>query len=222
MDKAAIEEKKRRSAGIVDSRKRPPSAQEQPADAKRIKLENESSAAASAQASSAAHLAAFDFTSLPPSLITELIVANLEAFSEAELTALVQAYRQLKSMAPSTVAVPAPAVPAVPSSAVVPLAASAPQQAVAAGDEAPRASGSRRSPSPAVVPPRNEEPVDPLKMDIDEEEIEFEPERLNEEVCVIHQGVSLSLNLLCSFQAMRLCRRQVSFRRLKMRKALSL
>ena len=150
MDKAAEEEKARKVAGEA-SRKRLLSSGEDSTDAKRQKLEQD------AAATSAAFLAGFDFTSLPAALITELVVANLQAFTEPVLISLVQAYREKpaanRSLQASTSTRSGPE--SGPSSNILPV------------------------PVPAVKP----EPVDPLKMDIEEEEIEYEPDKLNMEVC---------------------------------------
>lgn len=176
MEKAAAEEKKRRAAGISESRKRPPAPSEAPTDSKRIKLENSSGGAA--------FLAGFDFTTLPAALITELIVANLEAFTESELVSLVQAYRELKG-----ISLPAPSKPeptaSASSSSSTPVPASkpiptGPRNAASAQPPEPLPPSRSKSPTPPAEP--KAEPVDPLQMDIDEEEIEFEPERLNEEL----------------------------------------
>jgi len=175
MDKAAAEEKRRKAAS--ENRKRPSSGSNDTPDNKRIKLESEPSV----QSTSAAFLSAFDFTSLPAPLITNLIVANLEAFTEAQLISLVNAYRQARGMPTSspTEGILAPSTSSV--QGVVPPAPSVPT-----GPRAGRSSEQSSTPQPhdsatdaAVV---KEEPVDPLKMDIDEDELEYEPERLNEEV----------------------------------------
>ncbi|EAU90241.2 cleavage/polyadenylation specificity factor [Coprinopsis cinerea okayama7 len=181
MERAAIEEKKRKAAGLPDNRKRPPSApSEQPSEAKRIKLENE----APPPNNAAALLAGFDFTSLPAALITELIVANLDAFSDAALTALVHKYRQtLVGAAPAAAPQPAPTpVPPVAKPTPPPNAPSGPRK----DRRSPLPEG---TPVPSGQPPQaaaaeeiKEEPVDPLQMAIDDEEIEFEPEKLNNEL----------------------------------------
>lgn len=146
MEKATSEERARKEA----SKKRSLSLGGESSDAKRQKLEQD------AAATSAAFLAGFDFTSLPAALITELVVANLQAFTEPALISLVQAYQEKH-----------------------------------ATNQAPQASTSAQSapepgPSSSVFPPPvpavKAEPVDPLKMDIDEEEIEYEPDKLNMEV----------------------------------------
>ncbi|KZP11483.1 hypothetical protein FIBSPDRAFT_800184 [Athelia psychrophila] len=153
MDRASSEEKARKAAVIEAGKKRPISSSAEGSDPKRQKLE---------QDSSAAFLAGFDFTSLPVALIIELVVANLQAFDEPTLHSLIQSYRGTRSSV-----VPSPATaPAPPPPPTVPVQepASAPAKSTPAG--------------PAV----KQEPVDPLKMDIDEEEMEYEPDRLNLEL----------------------------------------
>lgn len=154
MDRAAAEDKIRKAA-IADSRKRPASASgDGPSDHKRAKLDPDPT---SSNNNSANFLAGFDFTSLPAPLITELIVANLQAFTEPDLMALVQAHRQSRGIGNGAASAPSP-IPSPQESATV--------------ISAPVASSSVKS-----------EPIDPLKMDIDEEELEYEPDRLNLEVC---------------------------------------
>ncbi len=167
MEKAVAEEK-RRKAALAESRKRPSSAIE-PLENKRIKLDND----ASSQTTSAAFLSAFDFTSLPAPLITNLIVANLEAFTEAQLIAFVDAYRQSRGMPIPSAALQSVAVP-------TPVASTS----TAGPSVLTLRSVSQDAQEPALVLSEiKEEAIDPLKMDIDEEEMEYEPERLNEEVC---------------------------------------
>jgi symplekin len=188
MEQAAAEERTRRAMATqaqVDSRKRPPSnAGPSEDDTKRPKVEDPN-------ADATALLAAFDFTTLPVPLIAELIVANLQAFSEETLQARINAYRP----APATVAAPAP----VPAGAV-PVSAAALETAVAsenavpakmpptmpAADRARERALAQVASSQAEEPSSSnkvkEEPVDPLQMDIDED-IEYEPEILNLEVC---------------------------------------
>lgn len=169
MEKAAAEEKRRKA----ESKKRPSSSSVEPADNKRIKLEME--------ASSAAILSSFDFTTLPAPLITSLIVANLEAFTEAQLIAMVNSYRQSRGL-------PVPGPAQEPSSSegskADKLTIVAPIPAIPTGPRKLMQSVEQTStPTPPVsTPPIQAEPVDPLKMDIDEEELEYEPEKLNEEV----------------------------------------
>jgi len=168
MEKALAEEKRRR-ATVAESRKRPSSAIE-PLENKRIKLDNDTSS----QTTSAAFLSAFDFTSLPAPLITNLIVANLEAFTEAQLIAFVDAYRQSRGM-------PVPSI--APHSVAVPAPVASTSTAGPAFLSLPSTSQDKAQVPALVLDEVKEEAVDPLKMDIDEEEMEYEPEKLNEEVC---------------------------------------
>ena len=178
MEKAAADEKRAKAATLVlgaDSQKRPlPGSNDQASDPKRRKLEPESNGA------SASFLAAFDFTSLPASLITELIVANLEAFTEPALTTLVQLYRQSRGGDLSS-----PAVPSIASELM-----------------------SAQISNNAVTSLVKEETVDPLQMDIDEE-IEYEPDRLNMEVCskcYYHSPIILYITLVVGWVVY--CRRR--------------
>jgi len=190
MEQAAAEERTRKAMATqaqADSRKRPPSnAGPSEDDTKRQKVEGDPNADATAL------LAAFDFTSLPVALIAELIVANLQAFSEETLQARINAYRP--ASAPATVAAPAP----VPAGAA-PVSAAALEIAVASENAVPvkmpptmpaadrareRAlaqAGSSQVEEASSSNKVKEEPVDPLQMDIDED-FEYEPERLNLEV----------------------------------------
>lgn len=85
MEQAAINERNRKSAAAAEAnRKRSISAlSEEATEAKRFKADNPSASVASA-------LANFDFTSLPHTLITDIIIANLHALSEQALAAAVQ------------------------------------------------------------------------------------------------------------------------------------
>jgi len=151
MERASAEDKARKAAVAATAaeavKKRPlptgPAA-DQLTDAKRLKVE-----ADNAVANSAAFLASFDFTTLPIALVTDLIVANLQAFTEPTLLSLVQAYRQGRGGAPGTTLQP------------------------------PDGATDEIMSETTLV---KDEPVDPLKMDIDEEEMEYEPDRLNEAV----------------------------------------
>ncbi|KAH7914854.1 Symplekin tight junction protein C terminal-domain-containing protein [Hygrophoropsis aurantiaca] len=166
MERASADEKARKAAAAAAAteatKRRPSSAPaDQPSDSKRQKTEPDNTANASA-----AFLADFDFTLLPVALITELIVANLQAFTEPALLDLVRAYRQ--SRAPTT------ALPMNPPE-------STPQPAL----DAPSAEPRQISKSKSVEPPPHVKPepaADPLQMDIDEEEMEYEPDRLNIEL----------------------------------------
>ncbi|KAH9924792.1 Symplekin tight junction protein C terminal-domain-containing protein [Fomitopsis serialis] len=165
MEQAALAEKQRKAAAAAEaSRKRSSSAtpaQDAP-DAKRPKLDHDTAAAAGT--------AGFDFTGLPTALVTDLVVANIQAFSEATLIGLVQAYRHKRTQGATAAA----ANVAVASSQVPPDTPGPVEEATA---EPPP----RKSPTPPPVAVK-QEPVDPLKMDIDEEEMEYEPDRLNLEL----------------------------------------
>ncbi|KAI0292278.1 Symplekin tight junction protein C terminal-domain-containing protein [Russula brevipes] len=186
MEQAAAEERTRRAmATQVDPRKRPPSTTDSSEeDAKRQKVEVDPNADATAL------LAAFDFTTLPVALIAELIVANLQAFSDETLQFRINAYRR---SAPAGVAAPAP-VPATapPVSANALEAVAASENAVAvkmpptmpAADRARERALAQTSPAQVEGPSSTvvkEEPVDPLQMDMDED-IEYEPDSLNLEL----------------------------------------
>lgn len=108
-----------------------------------------------------ASLASFDFTKLPVPLITELIVNNLGAISEPELVKLVRAYRSSR---------PPPAV-------VVNAQPQVPVQPVASTSKLPEEKQSKA--------PVKAEPLDPLDMVIDEGEIEYEPDEINQKVRIV-------------------------------------
>ena len=86
MEIAAREEHARKVAAAEAIKKRglPPPVQED-IHAKRAKLEEETAASATASA-----LAQFDFTTLPINLITDLVIANLQAIPQTRLTAAVE------------------------------------------------------------------------------------------------------------------------------------
>ena len=186
MEQATADERTRRAIATqaqADARKRPQSTMVQgEEEVKRQKVEGDPNADATAL------LAAFDFTTLPVALIAELIVANLQAFSEETFQARINAYRRSAS---ASVAAPAPvsAVAAPVSTAVLETAAATegavpmklPPTMPAADRARERALAQVDEPTPSSVV--KEEPVDPLQMDMDEE-IEYEPDRLNLEVCL--------------------------------------
>jgi len=180
MEQATAEERTRKAMAAqaqVDSRKRLPStAGPGEEDAKRQKVE------ADPHADATALLASFDFTTLPVALIAELIVANLQAFSEETFWARINAYR------PAPIAAPAPVPAAAALETVVTSENAAPVKmlpTMPAADRARERAFAQASPSQVEEPSPStrvkEEPVDPLQMDMDED-IEYEPERLNLEV----------------------------------------
>lgn len=205
MERATAEERARKAAAAFsDSRKRPPSSTlpTDPAalDAnKRVKLDHADPSASLP----ASILSAFDFTTLPAPLITELIVANLQAIDEPTLIRLVQNYRQ---SIPVAAASSQPAG-AVPMAAPVAVAAGAPgsseiavtPQAGPSTSESPAAGPSAGPSVPSESQPPEtalgsgaaaevkEEPVDPLQMDIDQDELDFDSERLNRELAPMQE-----------------------------------
>ena len=201
MEQAAVEEKQRRAAEASRKRTASSGPSENP-DVKRVKLDD----------GAPSPLAGFDFTTLPANLVTDLIVANLQAFSEPTLISLVQGYLSRTGApplnippAPSPDAVPPPGLSSTPSLSSIPLSApgagpstptgpsaskpSAPpptapradreRAAAAAAAEAPQSTPPASTPAEPVV---KDEPVDPLKMDIDDDEVEYAPEKLTDEV----------------------------------------
>ena len=191
MEQATADERTRRAMATqsqVDPRKRSSSAAVQgEEDAKRQKVEADPNADATAL------LAAFDFTTLPVALISELIVANLQAFSDETFHARINTYRRSTSV-PTVVATPTPvsAAAAPVSTAVLETAAASENVPVKMPPTMPAADRAReralaqassaQADEPSLPNRVKEEPVDPLQMDMDEE-IEYEPDRLNLEVC---------------------------------------
>ncbi|CAL1714714.1 unnamed protein product [Somion occarium] len=205
MEQASIEEKQRKAAEA--SRKRPPSAvpTEESPDAKRMKLEE------NGMPTPSSYLAGFDFATLPSNLVIDLVIANLQAFSEPSLAGLVQAYLDRVKAAtaaaaaemppglvppPAPIAAPVPAAPisAIPTitpSAIVPtipvaVSSQAGTPVPVAPPTAPRADREKAAQVTEIQPHEGtpevkEEPVDPLKMDIDDEEVEYAPEKLAEQ-----------------------------------------
>ena len=92
MAQAVTNEKNRKAAAAAEaSRKRSISAlSEEATEAKRQKMDNGASTA-----SVASVLANFDFSILPHTLVTELIIANLQALTEQSLTAAINVNRNL-------------------------------------------------------------------------------------------------------------------------------
>ncbi|KAI0091687.1 Symplekin tight junction protein C terminal-domain-containing protein [Irpex rosettiformis] len=213
MEKAAQEEKQRRA----ESRKRPPSvaAQDGP-DAKRAKLEDVNAS------NSTAFLAAFDFTKLPTALVTDLIVANIQSFSVEELTELVRAYREGKTASqPDTVPLSVPPIPPTNSVVQASVAAVAAtngkrQDPNALAEQVTpetftpepvivRSHSPSRSRTPQTPPPvKEEEPQDPLQMDIDEEELEYEPDKLNMKLSGVAEETAVTQEELALDQEMSL------------------
>lgn len=160
MERALAEEKARKVAAAAAAseaaKKRPSSAPAEQVDPKRLKSEVDN-----ATANSAAFLATFDFSTLPVALVIDLIIANLQAFPEPTLQNLVELYRQNRDLSSLSLAGP-----------------SQPTDSDFIAEDTPLAN----IPARPVESNVKDEPIDPLKMDIDEEEMEYEPDRLNLEV----------------------------------------
>ncbi len=208
MEQATADERTRRAMATqaqADARKRPPSATAQgEEEAKRQKVEGDPNADATAL------LAAFDFTTLPVALIAELIVANLQAFSEETFQARINAYRRSASTGVAAPA-PVPAAAAPVSTAILETAAAASENMVPAkmlptmpaADRARERALAQGSSAQADEPSSSsrvkEEPVDPLQMDMDED-IEYEPDRLNLEVCLPPDSHTICISSTCPRQ----------------------
>ncbi|KAG8748374.1 hypothetical protein FRC10_005921 [Ceratobasidium sp. 414] len=113
----------------------------------------------------------FDFSTLPLPLVVDILIANLQALSDERLTVAISGRRAyLSRLVAATPTLQQPSTADAP-----PLAAPAPQ--------APRPFPTQLEyqtqpePEPAV----KEEPLDPLKMDIDDDDLEYEPDKLNVE-----------------------------------------
>ena len=88
MEQAAINERNRKAAAAAEAnRKRTISAlSDEASEAKRLKTEHNSAATV------ASVLAAFDFTALPYTLVSDLIVANLQVLTEQALATAIQVF----------------------------------------------------------------------------------------------------------------------------------
>jgi symplekin len=190
MEQAVADERTRKAAAAqaqADARKRPlAAATSDEEDSKRQRVEADPNADATAL------LGAFDFTTLPVALITELIVANLQAFSDEVFQARINTYR--RPAPASSIAAPAPvSAAAAPVSAAV-LENSVTSESTASARTPPTMPAADRAreralaqgPSAQLDEPSTssrvkEEPIDPLQMDMDED-IEYEPDNLNLEV----------------------------------------
>ncbi|KAH9160770.1 Symplekin tight junction protein C terminal-domain-containing protein [Lactarius sanguifluus] len=188
MEQAVADERARKAIAAqaqADARKRPlATAAAAEEEAKRQRVEADPNGDATAL------LAAFDFTTLPVALITELIVANLQAFSDDVFQARVSAYRR---PAPASIASPAPVPAAATSVAVLENSVTSESTAPArrtpptmpaadrARERALAQGSSTQLDEPSSSSRVKEEPMDPLQMDMDED-IEYEPDSLNLEL----------------------------------------
>jgi len=157
------DEARKRSAMLHDAKKRSTLADADRPDVKRMKLDP------TEQTTSTSFLDQFDFTALPASLITDLIIVNLEAFSEPALINLVQAFRQSQGGGPSP---------------TITISDDASKDADGQENSMPQGSITLNTTTPEA-PQIKDEPIDPLQMDIDQDELDYEPDRLNEEVGIL-------------------------------------
>lgn len=148
MEQAVVNERNRKAAAAAEaSRKRTiNNLSDEASEAKRLKTEHDTSANVSNV------LANFDFSALPHTLVTDLIVANLQILTEQTLSAAVQRYKQANGLLPS---------------------------ASVAHETPPPPEAAQPSADASAV---KSEPVDPLAMDVGDEEVEYEPDRLNDEI----------------------------------------
>ncbi|KAH8111033.1 Symplekin tight junction protein C terminal-domain-containing protein [Phellopilus nigrolimitatus] len=152
MEQAVVNERNRKAAAAAEaSRKRSINAlNDEAGEAKRQKTDHPSTSISGV-------LANFDFTVLPHTLVTDLIVANLQVLTEQSLAAAVNTYKQANGLTPT------------PSTALRMPSVSAETQI-------------KSVPPPVEKSAVKMEPVDPLQMDIDDEEIDYEPDELNDEL----------------------------------------
>ncbi|KAF8518981.1 Symplekin tight junction protein C terminal-domain-containing protein [Hysterangium stoloniferum] len=172
MEQAVHDEKNRREAAASETnRKRQLSntdigqGQGQ-ADVKRVKLEHPSNTSDPL----ADFLANFDFSALPVGLVADLVIANLQLLSEQVLNSAIETFRQTHPrVMPTVVPATAPATTSVQATAYS-------ATSVAPIPSVPSIPGT----APSLI--IKEEPIDPLQMDIDEDDIEYEPDRLNDQL----------------------------------------
>jgi symplekin len=166
------------------------------ADGKRLKLEHPCSISDPL----ADFLANFDFSALPVGLVADLVIANLQLLPEQSLNNAIEViirrlpfivsnmkkktFRQSHTRAtPMVVPATTPVAPTVQATAHPALSiVSTPS-----------------IPSVPTVPPLiiKEEPIDPLQMDMDEDDIEYEPDRLNDQLEVSGYTSSRCDILIC-------------------------
>ncbi|KAH9074729.1 Symplekin tight junction protein C terminal-domain-containing protein [Lactarius deliciosus] len=181
----------RMEQAVADERARKAIAAQAQADARKPEEEaKRQRVEADPNGDATALLAAFDFTTLPVALIAELIVANLQAFSDEVFQARVNAYRR---PAPASIASPSPVPAAATSVAVLENSVTSESTAPArrtpptmpaadrARERALAQGSSTQQDEPSSSSRVKEEPMDPLQMDMDED-IEYEPDNLNLEL----------------------------------------
>ena len=171
MEQAAANERNRKATEAAEaSRKRSLLAlQNEASEAKRMKLSQP-------DANVSGVLANFDFASLPSNLVTELIVANLQVLTDHTLTAAIQVCTVILSLCLDVRNVRCQQAYRQANGPPAPAPQPEPAPTLALAQEGV----SQRTETPAVV---KAEPIDPLQMDIEEEELDYEPEKINIEVC---------------------------------------
>ncbi|CAE6412938.1 unnamed protein product [Rhizoctonia solani] len=116
----------------------------------------------------------FDFSTLPLPLVVDILIANLSVLSEERLANAIAARRVFLGTN-ATLAAPvvqADGPPLVAPTPQLPVSASQLESQSQAQTPAPQ-------PQPEPEPIVKEEPLDPLKMDIDDDDLEYEPDKLN-------------------------------------------
>ncbi|KAG9104316.1 hypothetical protein FRC06_003605 [Ceratobasidium sp. 370] len=111
----------------------------------------------------------FDFSTLPLALVVDILIANMQALSDERLATAISGRRAYLSMS----AVATPTHQQSSTMDAPPLVAPAPQ--APGPSPAQLESQTQSEPEPTV----KEEPLDPLKMDIDDDDLEYEPDKLN-------------------------------------------
>ncbi|CAE7219618.1 unnamed protein product [Rhizoctonia solani] len=118
----------------------------------------------------------FDFSTLPLPLVVDILIANLTVLSDERLASAIAARRTFLGIAaaPTPAPVPLHVQPDGP-----PLVAPTPQLPVSASQLESQSQAQTPAQPPEPEPIVKEEPLDPLKMDIDDDDLEYEPEKLN-------------------------------------------
>ncbi|KAH7335182.1 Symplekin tight junction protein C terminal-domain-containing protein [Rhizoctonia solani] len=114
----------------------------------------------------------FDFSTLPLPLVVDILIANLNVLSDERLANAIAARRTFLGTS-ATLAAP------VVQADGPPLVAPTPQLPVSASQLESQSQAQTPVPQPEPEPIVKEEPLDPLKMDIDDDDLEYEPDKLN-------------------------------------------
>ncbi|KAF8677667.1 Symplekin tight junction protein C terminal [Rhizoctonia solani] len=116
----------------------------------------------------------FDFSTLPLPLVIDILIANLAVLSDERLASAIAARRVFLSRG---VGIPPTSDSIVVQQDGPPLVAPTPQLPVSASqlESQSQVEAQPTEPEPVI----KEEPLDPLKMDIDDDDLEYEPDKLN-------------------------------------------